>query len=447
MRRGREGALRWLWLVAETGCTGLLPGDSVPEPLVERCPEPDPALAPAYEDGPPPRSPAEGLWAYQRPVDPELRALASIGYVDGTELAVTEAGVVVSEPAATDGYGLYTSGHDAVAILLDLDGRELHRWWRPFDTLWPDRLVDDRRSEHQYWRRAALLPNGDLLAIIEGQGIVRLDWTSEVVWKWGGGAHHDLEVLPDERIWVLSRRAGYRPDLGVRPILEDFVTRLDPGGCPEVRISVLDAVLASGAREGFWRDGDWGDVFHTNSLRVLDETTARAHHAWRPGHLLLSLREPSGLVVLDPERAEIVWWWQGPFREQHDPRVVDDGLLMVFDNIGLGDDHSAVRAFDLDDGSEVWRVDEARGATLDSRYLGAAHRIGDGHLLVTESTQGHAFELDQHGEVVWAFRNPERAGPNDAYVAVLPEMLRIPLGYLQRPPGRPLIGDRPLLRR
>ena len=404
------------------------PGDvGVSDPYT-RCPEPDPALGPSTHDGPPARSPAHGLWSYQAQpsIDPELVALALLGYLDGTEPARTDAtsGVTVNRDGATDG---------PVAILMALDGTEIHRWTVPFRTLWPERLVDDRRSEHQYWRRATLRPNGDVLAIVEGQGLVRLDWGGEVRWAWGGAAHHDLEVMADERVWVLSREARYRPELHVKPFLEDEVTRLGADGCPELQINLMDAVLASEARDALLPAGAHGDVFHTNSLRVLDAEAAAAHPAFEPGFLLLSMRTPSAVLVLDPERAEIVWWWQGPFREQHDAEITSDGRLVVFDNIGLGEGHSAVRAFRLADRTEAWRIDEVDDRTLDSRYLGAVQRLGGGHVLVTESGQGHAFERDADGEVVWAFHNPERTGPHGEFVAILPEMLRVPAYYSRAP--------------
>ncbi|MEN0065835.1 MAG: arylsulfotransferase family protein [Myxococcota bacterium] len=431
-----------LTIIALGGCAPPPSSEPVesPEPdeVRQRCPVPDPAAAPIVDGGPPPESPARGLWWYLEDgaandaVSAELMALANLGYVAGLEVPKLVDGVLVNEADARDGLAFYTSGHGAVAVLMDLEGEERHRWGMPFEALWPERIVDDRRSDHQYWRRAALRPNGDVLAIIEGQGLIRLDWNSEVVWSWGGGAHHDLEVLPDERVWVLSRQARMRWDVNHRPLLEDFVTRLDAEGCPEVQISLLDAVLASSAGEAFLAGYPDGDVFHTNSLRVLDDAMADAHPAFQPGHLLLSMRTPSGLVVLDPDTAEVVWWWQGPFREQHDPEITRDGHLMVFDNIGLGENQSAVRAFGLEDGEEAWRIDQIDGTPLRSRYLGAVQELDAGHLLITESNQGHAFELNARREVVWSFRNPERAGPRRNFVAVIPEMLRIPHDYLTR---------------
>ena len=404
---------------------------STPAPLVRDCPESDPALDPVIE-GAVPRSPAPGLWSYQPlPVDPELEALASIGYVDGSEPPPTTVGVTVHDRQfAGSGWNLFSSGEGPVAILMDMDGKEIHRWSRPFHEIWPEREVDDRRSEHQYWRRVHWLPGGDLLVIVEGHGIVRLNWNSEVVWAWGGGAHHDMEVLANGDIWVLSRRARYRTDLHEKPILEDYATRLGPHGCPKQQISLLDAVLKSDARILYERsESPAGDVFHTNTLSVIDSTQARRHPAFKPGHLLLSLRTLSALVVLDPKTSAVVWWHQGDYREQHDAEVLTDGSLLMFDNLGppgLPRKQSAVRQFALPEMREIWRYDGTPSTPLYSRYLGAAQRLNNGNTLITESGPGRAIEITPQGEVVWAFQNPERAGKNNAYVAILPEMIRIP---------------------
>ncbi|HEX6983828.1 MAG TPA: hypothetical protein VF170_00560, partial [Planctomycetaceae bacterium] len=40
--------------------------------------------------------------------------------------------------AAFPGYTVYTSGHESVAVLVDMDGKEVHRWEAPFSSVWPD---------------------------------------------------------------------------------------------------------------------------------------------------------------------------------------------------------------------------------------------------------------------------------------------------------------------
>ena len=57
------------------------------------------------------------------------------------------------------------------------------------------------------WRRARLLPGGDLLAIFEGHGLVKLDKRSRLIWSYAGKCHHDLDLDADGNINVLTREA------------------------------------------------------------------------------------------------------------------------------------------------------------------------------------------------------------------------------------------------
>ena len=65
------------------------------------------------------------------------------------------------------GFTLYTSGDGSYARLIDLQGRVVHEWQRPYSEVWTENAaVDAPQPDHMiYMRRAQVLPNGDLLAI------------------------------------------------------------------------------------------------------------------------------------------------------------------------------------------------------------------------------------------------------------------------------------------
>ena len=117
---------------------------------------------------------------------------------------------------------------------MDMDGTELHRWRYPFTDAFPDagpRVT--QRLGTQWWCGAHLFANGDLLAIFGGEGLIELDASSRLLWARRIRAHHDLVVLPDGNISVLTNRAGIVPRIHPRrPTLEDFVTRIGAGGEP-----------------------------------------------------------------------------------------------------------------------------------------------------------------------------------------------------------------------
>jgi hypothetical protein len=320
---------------------------------------------------------------------------------------------VEHDPAAVSpGLNLSLSGHAAEAALLDSKGRTLHRWRYPLRRLWPDLASDPGMAKLEYWRRAWLFPNGDLLAIYEGLGIVKLDARSNVLWSRRGGFHHDLQVTADGRIWVLDRerRAG---------MLEDFVTVLDPRGRVVRRISLLRAFERSRFSSLLGRMEGGGDVFHTNTLEVLE-----ARGPFRQGDVLLSVLKLDALAVLDPGREEIVWAATGSWRRQHQPTLLDDGGILLFDNLGPGNGRS--RVIELE--PRTLRVRWQHGGFF-SKTLGSCQRLPNGNTLITESENGRALEVTRGGRIVWELNNPHRAGGRKELVAVLFEVVRLPRDF------------------
>lgn len=370
-------------------------------------------------------SPASEPTADQRR---RMRELESLGYVAGSRPAPTVASVVLHdrERAAT-GYNLFNSGHAPEAVLMDMDGEVLHRWGRSYRDVWPD-SARHRHPNHDFWRRVRLLPGGELLAIVDGFGLMKLDRRSRVVWARHNGAHHDLEVLPGGDILVLTREARMIRRLHPRnPVLVDFIVRLGPDGTEKQRVSLLAALENWAGFDGIWERvrKHSGDVFHTNSLELLDGRAAGRAPAFVAGRVLVSIRELNTVAVVDLDRVEVVWAQQGPFEAQHDATILDDGDLMLFNNI-LRPGVSAVQVFDLAGGQEIWRFAGTDERPFYSRTCGTSQPLPGGHVLVTESDNGRAFEITSDGDVVWDFYNPHRAGEHDEYIATLFEVLRLP---------------------
>ncbi|HVG09880.1 MAG TPA: arylsulfotransferase family protein [Thermoanaerobaculia bacterium] len=324
------------------------------------------------------------------------------------------------DPAAVSpGLNLYLSGHAAEATLLDHKGRTLHRWRYPLRRLWPELASDPGMKKLEYWRRAWLFPNGELLAIYEGLGIVKLDARSNVLWSRRGGFHHDLQVQADGRIWVLDRSGRER-------MLEDFVTVLSPEGGVVRKISLLRALERSRFAPLLQRTERAGDVLHTNTLEVLDGRHASQDPAFRKGNVLLSILRLDALAVLDPEREEIVWARTGSWRRQHQPTFLDDGGLLLFDNRGPGGERSRVIEIDPRTGRVRWQFGGVPGVELFSKTLGSCQRLPNGNTLITESEGGRALEVTRAGRVVWELHNPNRTGERGELVAVLFEVIRLP---------------------
>jgi outer membrane protein assembly factor BamB len=413
----------------------------------EPAPKPEPVTLPAQADnefegpGEVQTTREAGRFRRMKPTGAQVEIatdLEAIGYASGSEEAPEATAVTRHDRArALQGTNLYTSGHAPVAVLIDMDGKELHTWRADVRALWPEERLEGRNlALVQFWRRAFLREDGALLAIFEGHSLVKLDKDSNVLWKSRNRAHHDLEVLANGDILVLTREAHVVPEYNAkRPILEDYVTLLDANGVEKRRVSLLEALEASPhadlkQRAHQRRD----DILHTNTLHVLDGRLADRIPAFRACNVLVSSRPLSFLAVLDLEREELVWTLEGSFREQHDPQILANGNLLLLDNTGLGE---ASRVLELDpaSGATVW---EYRGTEADpffTRTCGTAQRLANGNTLVTESDSGRAFEVAADGTLVWEFWNPARVHENgEVYIATLFELVRLgpetPLDWL-----------------
>jgi len=364
----------------------------------------------------------------------ELERLRSIGYLSGTNPAPATSGVTVYDEGRVDaGLNFLTSGHFPGAQLLDMDGRLLHEWEHAYLDVWPDSTdVAEDTEGTEYWRVAHLYPNGDVLAVFEGFGMIKVDRDSRLLWARHTGEHHDVTVADDGRIYVLTRTAHLvRRVSAVRPILEDFVTILDEDGETVRQVSVLEAFENSRFSNvlKMFSIKRGGDIFHTNALVLLDGTLSDRLPAFRKGNVLVSLRQLSMLAVINMETETVEWIATGLWLEQHHPVVLEDGRIVLFDNKGGGRNYavrSRIVEFEPVTLERTWLYQGTPKNHFHSEMCGTVQRLQNGNTLITESDYGRAFEVTREGTTVWEYVSPERAGDQDELIATLFEVVRLP---------------------
>ncbi len=360
--------------------------------------------------------------------DPER--LEAIGYAAGSRIAPERSGVTRHDPTRSwSGVNLSVSGHAPEATLFAMDGSPLHRWRFAWWGAAPERLDRDplERSLPEFWRRVHLGARGELIALFDGLGLVKLDRDSRPLWTAELPVHHDLEVLQGGGVAVLSREPRRMPSLDAqRDVLDDSIALLDAGGRLLRRVSLLDALAAS-PHAGLLRRREAGQryILHSNTLEILVGRLADRIGAFRAGNVLVSMLGLDAIAVVDLEAERVVWALTGDFVDQHHPTVLANGRLLLFDNAGLGE---ASRVLELDpaSGQQLWSYRGSRAEPFFTRWCGAAQRLPNGNTLISETDAGRAFEVTPDGESVWEFYNPQRAGPGDRYIASLFEVLRYP---------------------
>ncbi len=356
----------------------------------------------------------------------EARLLETLGYLDGMVADDGRAsGVTVPHPdIGRDAVHLVTTPSSPVVRLVDGLGQERWRWTVSMRDVWPA-MQAGQSADTAGFRRAVLLPEGDLVGIWSGFGIVRLSRNGAVRWSHFLPVHHDLEVREDGSVVTLTRRARVVRAFGEEPVLEDFVAWLGPDGALVRELSLFQAMARHPRGKALVRRSWHGgrDPFHTNSVVTLEDLDG-GPPAFRAGNLLLSMRHLGAIAVLDPDAEAIVWLQEGSWRGQHDPRMTPEGNLLLFDNRGLGQ-RSRLLELDLRARRVAWRYEGTAEAPFFTVDCGHAQRLADGHTLITESAEGRAFQVDRDGRIVWEYRSPERVGPDGA-IARLYEFRRVP---------------------
>lgn len=392
------------------------------------------------------------LWVGRGPEGPSgprrehLGPLGNLSYMAGYGPAPPRSGVLTYERArAMPGVNLCLSAHKAHAALLAMDGSVLHEWEYAHDRL-PEALREQEPKGVRtppFFRNALVLPNGDLLAIYENRGIIKLDRDSRLLWYRPNGAHHDLAVLPGGGMVTLSCRETADPVREAAPkVTDDVLCFLDPEGNEKERISIAECFLASPfsalLRD---REEEGGELFHANKLQVLDGAWAGKDPAFAEGNILLSLRQPSALAVVDVKKRSIAWVRTGGWRHQHESRLLPDGHLILLDNQGY---FGNARVLEIDPftGEEIWEYHGNPPESFRTFLAGNIERLANGGTLVTDSISGRAFELSPgDGRVVWEYVNPHQVlkgglgeeggagqtpGGAERFIAALFKMERLP---------------------
>lgn len=358
------------------------------------------------------------------------KRLETLSYLPGHKPAPAAKNVTIyNKKKAYNGLNLYCSGHGPEAILMDMKGNQLHSWRYDITKVW-EKKYDPLVPEHQFWRRVHLLENGDLLAIFEGYGLIKLDKDSNLIWSYAKKAHHDLYIMPDGKIFVLTREANLIPKYNqTEMILEDFISILSPNGEEIRRVSLLKCMENSKFAPLLDTIAKKGDIFHTNTIEVLDGRLAHRSPAFKRGNVLVSILVLDFIAVVDMENESMVWGMSGPWKRQHQPTVLDNGSMLIFDNNTGGERQSRVLEFDPFSNEIHWEYPGTTGSSFYSADCGSSQRLGNGNTLISDTNAGRAFEVTPEKTIAWEFYNPKRAGKNNELIASLFEMIRISPGY------------------
>jgi hypothetical protein len=351
-------------------------------------------------------------------------------------------GLAVDEPGRTyDGFTLVTATAGPRAALLDMRGTVVHQWELPFSRVWPSppHVQDPLRDEQIHWFRCHLFPNGDLLAIYQadndtpcGYGLVKLNKDSKLLWKYEARVHHDLDVDEQGAIYTLTEQLKRKAPAGLdylpTPYVADSLVVLSPDGQEVANVPIEEAfrdspyslLMSTAIAEqevpkdrasvpsGFdalLQPTSKGDLFHTNSVKVLTRARARKFTLFQAGQVLLSLRSLHTIAVLDVGKRSVVWAARGPWRIQHDAEFLDNGHLLLYDNHAWS---KGCRVIEYDPVTQAtpWVYSDDDASPFYAGFRGMKQRLPNGNTLIVDPDRRRLFEVTGGKELVWEYFCP-----------------------------------------
>ncbi|MHC4181926.1 MAG: aryl-sulfate sulfotransferase [Planctomycetota bacterium] len=325
-----------------------------------------------------------------------------------------EKGVTFHNPQkADDGYTLFST-YNYDVWLIDIEGYIVNRWRMPY-----------LPGAHQ-----VLLPNGNLLFAgkykvhtelgllpVEMAGVggmlYEVNWDSDLVWK-TSVPYQNHDIRPLENGHVLY--PAYHPD----SIMPDEKAVHVKGGLAGTEFDgkIWGDVVYEVDRDGriVW---EWKTYEHLDAdidkIEPLDKRNLwgqiNSVYVCKNSDVLISLRNPSEVVRVSYENGKVLArYGRGKIFHQHDPRELDDGNILVFDNGSQRHEYkpSYSRIVELDPEKDeiVWEYKAPFPPDFYSPVCGGSERLPNGNTVICESWHGRIFEVTHDGELVWEYASP-----------------------------------------
>lgn len=306
------------------------------------------------------------------------------------------------------------------ARLVRSDGTIVNQWNVFYTQLYPERTyanATQRQNEtpatdwNVFLHGIVALPDGSIVFNFDGgRTLVRMDRCGDVIWKRDANYHHSVNITERGTFW--APRGNWADEIdanGKRVRKLDLLKAMRGAGL----LGVLEVQL-----EGV------KDRYHVNDIEELPTPIADAFPLFEAGDIVISMRSPNLVFVVDPDTEAVKWWQTGPWHRQHDPDFLPNGRISIFDN---RKDHDWSQIVSVDPVSRdievIYRADPK--TDFYSRIRGKHQHLANGNLLITETEGGRVFEVTPDGEIVWEFINLYDEGQ----AGVISKGVRYPPGY------------------
>ena len=337
--------------------------------------------------------------------------MARASRVDQQRVRRTRTGLIARDPdLAQPGFTLFTPMFgDGTVYLVDGDGAVAHTWRLPHRPglygylldnghLFYSGKVADSDQRFEAWDR------------FRAGAALEVDWHGKVLWEVRHpDHHHDARRLRNGNVILLC----------LRPLPRALHARIKGGlAGSEHDGTIYGDYLVEMTTTGqvVWEWRSWEHLDFDTELITLQDRREEWTHAntvaeLPDGDLVVSLRNVSTVAIIDRRTGAIRWkLGSPPLAQQHDPRPLPNGNLLIFDNGPHRRDHPAPhsRVIEVDPRTSqiVWEYHDQSLFDFFSPYISGAQRLPNGNTLICEGCDGRLFEVTPAGEVVWEYVSP-----------------------------------------
>lgn len=357
---------------------------------------------------------------------------------------------VHDQQRASDSYILLTPFHSRLTYLLDRSGEVVHAWdvpatihakYLPGGRL----LIQPSKLGIEAWDYESVTGQSG-----ENLWMAEIDWRSDRTWSYYLGedpddphnardtigwdsryrpiaAHHDFQRLPNGNTLILCAAWVKNPEISDHELIDDYFLEVTPEGeavwswhseqhYDEFGFSAETRRLIREA-PGVHMGTSLGDYLHTNTLEVLgDNELGAKDDRFRAGNILSCQRNTNTIFIVDRATGEVVWKWGRDFLVgPHNPNMLPNGNIIVYDNGGLGGYPRRSRFFTRlveirpDTGEVVWTYQHDPYRFYHHKFFsvswGSVERLPNGNTLSLDSNRGRLFEITPGGDIVWEYVN------------------------------------------
>ena len=311
----------------------------------------------------------------------------------------------------------FSSEHKQVIVELvrAQDFTPIHTWVPPVEELLEHAPRDLMFNSVQgYCAKHPLLLSDGAIVFHSGEGpLVKLNRNSRVDWVNNEHFHHSIEFARDGALVIpivnssplQSLPADYRDDGYAVVTLDGKIVE---------RYSASKILMDNGYRSLLLGVGEFEyDRIHLNDAQPVYENVGTA----QVGDVVLSLRNLSTVLLYRPRNNRIMWLKTGPWLNQHDVNMLEDGSWSIFgndvcrlprDELELANERSEVYVYDpQSDIVTTPYTDIFASAEMISRAEGRSKILPNGDIYVEETNFNRLLRVSPT-QVRWEYVNGNR---------------------------------------